>query len=181
MEIELRAKILNPQLLPKKLNDLSGIIEKNNNERQVDVYLKHENDEERKMVVRIRKNYEKNSAILTFKGKSKNEQDIAWQDYDTPISNPERLERILVSNGYVYVCLIDKIRQSFKYKEFEINVDNIRDLGLFIEIEKQGEEDNIEFIKKEIIELLETIGVNENNIITQGYVQLMLEKEKNKK
>ena len=176
MEIELRAKVSNPQLLEEKLKGLSGIVEKKSNERQVDTYLKQENDEERK--VRIRKNYEKNSAILTFKGKSKNEHDIAWQDYDTPIEDPERLESVLVNNGYVYVCLIDKVRQSFGYGDFEINIDNIRDLGLFVEIEKQGEEDSVEVVKKEIIELLSTLGISESDIITQGYVQLVLNKEK---
>jgi len=156
MEIELRAKVSNPQLLEEKLKGLSGIVEKKSNERQVDTYLKQENDE----------------------GKSKNEHDIAWQDYDTPIEDPERLESVLVNNGYVYVCLIDKVRQSFGYGDFEINIDNIRDLGLFVEIEKQGEEDSVEVVKKEIIELLSTLGISESDIITQGYVQLVLNKEK---
>lgn len=178
MEIELRAKVTNPQLLEEKLKSLEGIVEKKSNERQVDTYLKQENDEDRKMIVRIRKNYEKDSAILTFKGKSKNEHDIAWQDYDTPIEDPERLERVLVNNGYVYVCMIDKVRQSFDYKDFEINVDNIRDLGLFVEVEKQGQENDVESIKKEILDLLENLGISESDVITQGYVQLVLSKER---
>lgn len=178
MEIELRAKISNPALLEKKLSQLQGIVEKKGNERQVDIYLMQESDKERRMVIRIRKNYEKDTAILTFKGKSNGDQDIAWQDYDTTIKDPDRLERLLVDNGYVYVCLIDKVRQSFNYKDFEINVDNIRDLGLFIEIEKQGNEEQVDSIKEEIIELLKILGISKNEIITQGYVQLILNDKK---
>lgn len=178
MEIELRARILDSALLEKKLNQLPGIVEKKSNERQVDIYLMQESDKERRMVIRIRKNYEKDEAMLTFKGKSSGDQDIAWQDYDTIIKDPDRLERLLVDNGYVYVCLIDKVRQSFNYKEFEINVDNIRDLGLFIEIEKQGNEEQVDSIKEEIIELLKIFGVSKTEIITRGYVQLILNDKK---
>ncbi len=179
MEIELRAKVNNQSLLEKKLNELSGIKEKKTNERQVDIYLKHKEDKERKMIIRLRKNYKNNNAILTFKGSApNNKEDIAWEDYDTPIKNPDKLERLLINNGYVYVCLVDKVRQSFLYKDYEINIDNIRDLGVFIEIEKKGEEENIDQIKNEILNLLIKLGIKENEIINKGYVQLVIELNK---
>lgn len=179
MEIELRAKISNAQLFKEKLNRLNGIAKKKENERQVDIYLKHKKDEERQSVIRIRKNYENNNAILTFKGSSpKKHDDIAWEDFDTPINNPDNLERLLVNNGYVYVCLIDKTRQSFDYKEFEINIDNVRDMGIFVEIEKMGKENEIEKIKEEILKLFENLGINSSDIIKKGYVQMMIEVSK---
>ena len=174
MEIELRAKISNEKLLEEKLKQLPGILEKKSGERQVDLYFKHEGEENEKMVIRIRKNYENNKAILTFKSKSRHSQDIAWQDFDTPIVDPDRLEELLLNSGYVYFCLIDKVRQSFAYKDFEINIDNIRDLGLFIEIEKNGAESEAETIRKQIIDLLELLGVAESAIIHQGYVQMII-------
>lgn len=174
MEIELRAKVLNAQLLEEKLRQLPNIIEKKSGERQVDTYFKHESEENEKMVIRIRKDYTSNKALLTFKSKSKHEKDISWADFDTPIEDPDRLENLLISSGYVYFCLVDKVRQSFAYGEFEINIDNIRDLGLFIEIEKNGDEREVEVIRKEIIELLNQLSIKEGDIIQQGYVQLML-------
>lgn len=176
MEIELRAKVTDQKLLEAKLNGLPGITQKKSGERQVDIYFKQENDTERKLIIRIRKNYTNNKAILTFKGKAKGPVDIAWHDFDTPIEDPDKLEKVLVNNGYVYVCLIDKVRQSFAYGEFEINVDNIRDLGIFVEIEKLGEESDVEVVKKEIVALLNKLGIEEKEIIKQGYVQLMVSK-----
>ncbi len=176
MEIELRAKISNEKLLDEKLKQLPGILEKKSGERQVDLYFKHEGEENEKMVIRIRKNYENNEATLTLKSKSRHD-DIAWQDFDTPIVDPDRLEELLLNSGYIYFCLIDKIRQSFSYKEFEINIDNIRDLGLFIEIEKNGTENEVEVIRKQIMDLLALLGVAENAIINQGYVQLAVSQE----
>ena len=177
MEIELRAKILEPKTIEQNLKLLPGIVEKKSNDRQIDTYLKHENDKDRKLVIRLRKNYTNNKATLTFKGKSKGKLDIAWQDYDTPIENPDILEKVLINNGYEYVCLIDKVRQSFVYEKFEINIDNIRDLGLFIEIEKYGEEGEVEKIKNELTDLLNKLGIKNEDIVTQGYVQLVLNKK----
>ena len=177
MEIELRAQILDVSIFEEKLKQLSNVSEKKKEERQVDLYFKHESEDNEKMIIRIRKNYENNKALLTFKSKSRYSDDIAWQDFDTPINDPDKLEHLLIHSGYVYFCLIDKVRQSFKYQDFEINIDNIRDLGLFIEIEKNGEENEVEIIRKQIIELLGLLGVSENNIINQGYVQLILNKE----
>ena len=177
MEIELRAKINEPASLEKSLGKLPGIKEKKAGERQIDVYLRHEKDNEKKSIIRIRKSYDNEKAILTFKGSSSGRSDdIAWEDYDTPIENPDKLERLLVGNGYVYVCLIDKMRQSFIYNEFEINIDNIRYLGIFIEIEKIDSEKEIDEVKKEITSILELCGIAEQDIIKKGYVQLMLEK-----
>lgn len=176
MEIELRAKILDTQLLEDKLKQLPNIVEKKSDERQVDLYFKHESEENEKMIIRIRKNYENNKALLTFKSKSRSSDDIAWQDFDTPITDPDKLEDLLINSGYVYFCLIDKVRQSFRYQDFEINIDNIRDLGIFIEIEKNGKENEVEIIRKQIIELLDLLGVSEDNIINQGYVQLVLKR-----
>lgn len=176
MEIELRARVKNQEELEKKLSALAGIKEKDGGGRQVDVYLKHEKDAERKLVVRIRKNYQEDKAILTFKGSPpKDKDDTAWHDFDVEINNPDDLERLLTNNGFVYVCIIDKVRQSFAFKDFEINIDNIRDLGLFIEVEKKAGEEEIENVKNEISALLEQVGIGEKDLVKKGYVPLMLE------
>ncbi|MEK9165650.1 MAG: class IV adenylate cyclase, partial [Patescibacteria group bacterium] len=142
--------------------------------RQVDTYLRHQADKEQLLVIRIRR--KEKQAILSFKAKSVDPKgDTAWHDYDTQISDPNKLEDILISSGYVYVCVIDKIRDSFKWQDFEINIDNIRDLGLFIEIEAQGQEKDIEPKKKEMSRILEKLGIAPADIIEKGYVALMLE------
>jgi predicted adenylyl cyclase CyaB len=177
MEVELRARIKDPQKLEENLQKLSGIREIKSSVRQVDVYLRHESDRERKLVIRIRKNYKNDDGWLTFKARSSEKEDIAWEDFDTTIKGAEKLERLLVSNGYVYVCLVDKIRQSFQYEDFEINVDKVRDLGLFIEIEKQGEKTEVPKLKKEIKALLSQLGIAEEAIVEKGYVPLILEQQ----
>jgi len=174
MEIEIRSRINNLDNLLEEIEKLN--ILKKNEERQIDTYFKHINDITRKMVIRVREIMGKQS-ILTFKGASPVESDdTMWADFDTPIEKPEVLKSLLLSNGYELVCIIDKHRQSFEHNGFEINIDNIKELGSFIEIEKQGESEERKQAELEIVSLLKKLGINENDIIKKGYVPLMLEK-----
>jgi len=127
------------------------------------------------LVIRIRR--KEDGALLSFKAKSADpNSDIAWHDYDTPIVEPDTLEDILLHTGYEYVVLIDKVRDSFTWRGFEINIDNIRDLGLFIEVEAQGTEKDIDLKKKQIKDFFSTLGIDDVEIIEKGYVPLMKEK-----
>ena len=173
MELEIRARVNDVKLFAEKLNSLKSLTIKAENERQVDTYIKHGLDKDRLLVLRIRRKEKK--AVLTFKKKSSG-KDVLWKDIDIPLDNPDLLEDILLSSGYVYVVLIDKIRNSYKYGEYEINFDSILNLGTFVEIEfisKEGEDVNVK--TKEIKQLLNKLGCSDNDIIEKGYVKLMEE------
>jgi len=180
MEVEIRAKISNLDGILGKLNQLKEIKVKKQVERQVDTYIKHSQDKERVLIFRIRR--KKEGAIFTLKTKSQGAKDVIWADIDLPVAEPDKLEDILMNSGYEYVVLIDKVRDSFDYQGYEINIDNIRDLGYFIEIEYQTDTDVakdqiIESIKK----ILYSLGLTKDDIIEKGYVRLMEEKELKKK
>jgi predicted adenylyl cyclase CyaB len=176
MEIELRAKIQNLESFLKLLKQLPGLEVKKCGSRQVDTYLRNSNDLQRKLIYRIRR--QEDGAILTLKTKSVHDDDVAWHDIDIPLNEPDKLENILLNSDYVYVVMIDKIRDSFKYEEFEINVDNILDLGYFIEIESLRDNPSQEEIAaslEEMRQVLFKLGCTDQDVIKKGYVQLMEE------
>lgn len=174
MEIEIRAEV-NKKTLVERLNNLDGIIPKGQAERQVDTYIRHKYDTEPILIFRIRR--KKGGALLSLKTKSIGAKDILWRDIDLPLHDPDKLEDILMNSGYVYHVLIDKVRDSFMYKNFEINIDQIRDLGMFIEIEFQADDVKLAENKlEEMRNMLRELGVNDDQIIEKGYVSLMLDK-----
>lgn len=177
MEIEIRAKINQDtsKHIEDKLKDLnalsSGVIQ------QSDIYFKHTSDVERNLVLRIRK--KDSGSQLTFKSRSK-KHDTAWPDVDLSLNQPDELESILRNNNYEEVVKIEKNRKTHNLDSFEINIDDIKNLGCFIEIEKQGSEINREQIERDIKKLLLKLGVTEADIIMEGYVPLMIkEQDKN--
>ncbi len=174
MEIEIRARIKDPTEFVRRLGSLSEIRIVKREERQTDTYIKHGMDHERVLIIRIRRRAD--GAILTFKTKSAG-NDTTWQDTDIPLPDPDRLEDILMQSGYVYVVLIDKVRDAFAYKDFEINVDQVRELGHFVEIAFETSEQVPAERENEIVaamkRLLRDLGCDVSSIVEKGYVSLM--------
>lgn len=173
MEIEIRAKIGNPKKITSLLKKDKDVIfcgEKT----EKDIYFKHSTDTDRKLVLRIRRT--KSGDMLTFKAKSKGD-DTAWPDVDLPLSDAKSLEKILRGSDYEEVITITKNRSTYTKKKFEINIDNIKELGWFIEIEGRGAQKERKHIEKELNETLRWFGINQVDIVRQGYVPLALAKK----
>jgi adenylate cyclase, class 2 len=173
MEIELRCKA--PPQIHERIAKLNAVKQKE--ETEDDEYFKFGLDVDRKLVVRIRRK-NNGETLLTFKGSSKAPQDIAWQEWETSAPDPDSLKKLFLSNGLVPVVHIVKKRVTYKLSDFEINVDEIKDLGTFVEVELQSED--VVTAQKRIRELLSKVGITEADIITKGYVPLMIEKNASK-
>ncbi len=71
------------------------------------------------------------------------------------------------ANGFVKSMTIDKLRRKYTTDTFEISVDDVKDLGEFVEVEYEGKEgEDYEPIKRKILELVEPLEVK---LITTGY------------
>ena len=169
MEIELRASVDD---LDAIRNALATQAEHRGTSNEHDFYLRHESDRDRSLILRIRR--KENGSLLTFKGKASGD-DTAWPDVDIPLTDSDSLQRILLGSGYVKVVEIKKRRSSYRLEDFEINIDEIENLGIFIEIEGRGDEEGRAKIEEKIASLLVSLGIQNENIIRKGYVALMLE------
>lgn len=171
MEIEIRAAVDSINHLKEDLAKKASFLGSSSED---DLYFKHASDLERKLVLRIRR--KQDGSALTFKSKSQGE-DTAWHDVDLPLSNPDDLEAILRHNNYKEVVRIYKTRHTFSFQNYEINLDEIKDLGTFIEIEGRGSENERFVIEKNISKILLDLDIPSQNIIRKGYVALMIEKQ----
>src|SRR3989344_921645 len=165
MEIEIRSKVLNKGLFEEKLKQLPSIRIKKSGEREVDTYVRQPGSDGSNIIFRIRR--KQSGSVFTVKTSSSSEKrDILWHDVDMPLAAPDILEEILMSNGWKYVVIIDKVRDSFECGEFEINYDNIVDLGIFVEIEYQAKDkEDTEIKLREMKKVLAFLGCLENDII----------------
>lgn len=173
MEIEIRAKIAKPKEiinLLKKDKEIVFVGEK----MEKDIYFKHATDIGRKLILRIRRT--KTGDILTFKAKSSGD-DTAWTDVDLPLSDAKNLENILRGSDYVEVVTITKKRSTYTKKKLEINVDHIKELGWYIEIEGRGTQKERNHIEENLANTLSEFGVHKNDIVRQGYVPLAIAKK----
>jgi adenylate cyclase, class 2 len=173
-EIEVKAKLLNRKLIMKRLNSLGCNFSKAISQQDV-IYTQRAGSLEKfksnDLYLRIRiKN--KNKAIFTLKKNGINGTDKI--EYETEIEFPLEMENILLLMGYKEAVKVDKIRMTTKYKGFEICIDEVKNLGSFIEMEKLTKKGDSEKIQEQMFKFLESIGIKKEDRIKVGYDVLML-------
>jgi adenylate cyclase class 2 len=131
-----------------------------------------------KVFLRIRvQNGEK--VILTAK-KSKEltgDASLVKREHEVVVNSAEEACGILEMLGLKEAVRTIKTRQTTQYKDFEICIDEVEDLGAFIEVEKIAEEEGAEAVQKEMLAFLETLGVTQEDKVSKGYDILLLEKQ----
>ena len=143
-----------------------------NEERQIDTYYNAldrdfaETDE----ALRLRSVGRKN--MLTYKGPrfitaSKSRKEVTLSVSRKPI------EDLLSSLGFSRFGQVIKLRRNYRLGDLSVSLDEVENLGTFMEIEALAEEKDLEFHEKRVIELLEKLGVSQDEIIRDSYLELI--------
>jgi len=97
-------------------------------------------------------------------------------EYEVSVDSIEAARGILKSLGLREMVRVIKTRETAHYKDYEICIDDIDDLGSFIELEKIGTVEEAEKVQLEMIDFLEVLGIPASDRTTKGYDILMLER-----
>lgn len=94
------------------------------------------------------------------------------------ISDPNQMRDALLYMGYKEAVRVKKVRTKTNFRGYEICFDEVEELGNFIEVEKITDEDT-EIVRKEMLDFLESFGVDTAERVHNGYDTLMYLKNKN--
>lgn len=103
-------------------------------------------------------------------------ENVLINEIETKVGQPDKIIKILKKLGFKISATIKKQRISYKYKEFQIDVDSVENLGDFVEIEYKGQLKNYKTGYNRIKYLLNEIGIGDWEEAKGGYVGLMLNK-----
>ncbi|KKU91292.1 MAG: hypothetical protein UY23_C0002G0031 [Candidatus Jorgensenbacteria bacterium GW2011_GWA1_48_11] len=97
-------------------------------------------------------------------------------EHETKIENPEAMRKILATLDFKPVIVVDKERKIWRYKDYEISVDSVKNLGDFVEIEYYGDShhSNHKEIMDGMISFLKGLGCGTLEINHSGYPALLL-------
>ncbi len=164
MEVEIKARANE-----KALRFISDNMKNPEILHQRDVYYEHpcksyaETDE----AVRVR--HENGRIFMTYKGPKIDRTTKTREEIEFQV--PEDAELFLEKLGFVRKTEVIKERRLYHYMGFEVCVDHVRGLGVFIEIERQGE---AEKERPKVMALAGEMGLEE--LITKSYLEMLLEK-----
>ncbi len=125
-------------------------------------------DEALRLRKRISKIYGEKRYILTYKGKRVFRNGVkSREEIEVYISDYKAMSTILRKMGFTPFAVVEKERMIYRYKDSRIFIDNVKDLGVYIEIEGSPQtlheilgkiQFNYDIIEKTYLELLLAFG-----------------------
>jgi adenylate cyclase class 2 len=173
MEVEMKVRVEDLESMKKKLESLGARFQSAMEQR--DEYFKPRGFESRAQgpgdwIVRVRRSGA--DKMLTLKALT--EISGAWVEHETGIVNEKEMRSILENMGLLNVFTLNKNRIRGRLDEFELCLDDVRELGKFLEVALESEEK--EAARDRIIDFLKGLGIEDKNIERRGYGEIIGEK-----
>lgn len=170
-EIEVKAKVKDKEGLLKKAESLGIIFGKTTSQDDTTYETAVPYDDPGWNIFRIRK--QSGKAILTMKYKASS-RSRDNHERETIIEDASEMTDILERLGYTHGVRIHKHRRIAKYNDLELCLDEVDDLGTFVEVEKLTSDDaDVDMVQEELWLLLVQLGISEEDRVHKGYDTLM--------
>ncbi|MDQ6985354.1 MAG: class IV adenylate cyclase [Candidatus Dojkabacteria bacterium] len=121
-----------------------------------------------------------NLSKLTYK-LDKFDEEGKWlysDEIELKVSSSEDMKHILNHLGLEVLIIIDNSKTYFKHPEYEIVLEEVKNLGLFLEVELLNDisEDEAILKKKEIYKFIDSLGFKDFEEMDAGKPELILKK-----
>ncbi len=177
-EIEIKAKLRDKKTVMQKLESLGCKFEPKITQEDI-VYVENVGSVEiynaNKAVLRLRV---KNGKKVLFTAKKKTKNGLEAIEYEVEVSSRDEMEKALLLMGLQEAVRINKTRIITHYDGCEICIDDVENLGAFIEMEKLVEDGDALTIQEELFQFFEKIDISRDDRVMVGYDILMLSKNK---
>jgi len=174
LEFELKVKV--PSLDPVRKHLIENNAQFYSREHEHDIYYNapHRNFGVTDESIRVR--YSKNHTVVTYKGaKIKTYGLKAREELNIVVDSGEVFERMLERLGFTRTAEVNKWRENYRLFDAGIMLDEVEDLGTFVEIEILAD-DEISNTAARIEEVAKKIGVSGEPILA-SYLELLLTKQ----
>jgi adenylate cyclase class 2 len=101
---------------------------------------------------------------------------IYSDEYETEFEDLKALQHVFLHLGLKPLLTIDNTKYIYKNDQYEIVLEDVKDLGYFLEVEAIDEDENksIEEIKKNISDFIQSLGLEIGAELNSGKPELLL-------
>jgi adenylate cyclase, class 2 len=143
------------------------------------IFTSQEGYRDSKDFLRIRFSSGKDSLCLKQWHSSDNNSSLTHCDeYETEVQNGEEVLRLFRALGYTEEVIIKKTRVSYTTLNFDISIDEVENLGHFMEIELIAEVETVQLGLSLIYDFLKKRGLYRFRKMERGYVSMMWNPER---
>ncbi len=176
IEVEAKIKISNPKELRDKISNITSSKKK---EVKIDYYYTLEKNKLKypKKSLRVRKI--NHVYQINFKQKLSYIKGIyAKDEREFEVTDIKNFLNLIKDFGFRLWLIKEKYSESYEIKKnFHIELNNVKNLGWFIEIEYLADKKEIGKARKEIQELIRKLSLEKEKIIKEGYTKLIWNKK----
>jgi adenylate cyclase class 2 len=115
-------------------------------------------------------------SFLTYKGKRIENRSKTREEIEVEIDDANSGALLLARLGFNPVADVKKVRKVYHLGDFEICLDEVEELGTFVEVEVMGEA--VEELRDKALSLLKTLDLENHE--WKSYLELLLEKRTTK-
>lgn len=137
-------------------------------------------DRENKLYECLRLRQKEDDYYITYKDDAfDNGKWLYSNEYETKVESIDITRNILNRLGFIKFIEIDNKKSIYEYDKYEITLEEVKDLGLFLEVEYCTNDDvDVKKIKKEIQEFIDGLNINVSEELSMGKPELYLNRNK---
>ncbi|NVM29210.1 MAG: class IV adenylate cyclase [Candidatus Helarchaeota archaeon] len=172
-EVEIKAYLDDITSVETRLQQLDAIFQKSIH--QSDTYFQHpiRNFAQTDEALRIR--ISNNQSYLTYKGPKLDSSSKTREELELKIQKPDKTSEILKKLGFSPVLIVTKTRKIYSMDDIIISIDDVDDLGYFIEFELEvTDKEIIPSARDRLISLLNKLGIPKDKLERRSYLELRL-------
>ena len=118
------------------------------------------------------------TAKLTYKGPLVEAESKTREEFETTVGDGETAESIFESLGFDPAAVVRKDRRFYALDGFLVTLDDVEDVGTFVEIETEVEtEAEVQAAREAAIELLERLGLDPEARTQASYLGMLLSED----
>lgn len=104
-----------------------------------------------------------------------------WQysdEYEIKVDDLTSIKLILDNLGFKKLLVIDSEKHFYQFNEYEIVLENVKDLGVFLEVElkKEISSEQVHVYKEKILHFIKNLDICTSNELNSGKPELYLQK-----
>lgn len=188
-EVEVKLPLTDTEAMKQTILQAGGVAL--NSEFQVDIYYNHpcrsfsETDESVRMRHRTRTEGPTITesghapAELTYKGPKIDKKTKTRIEYTVNLNEEdmESMAQILLNTGFKHVAKVVKHREFFDIDGITASLDDVTDVGFFIEFELMADgKEGMKEARNRILKLVSDFGLDEKDLVRDSYLELYQEK-----
>ncbi len=179
IEIELKFELDEKDKVASKLNAVAKFVKETH---EKDIYYVPQHRDFLKVYpvrewIRIRETDDK--VQLNYKDwhHTKEYNAISCDELESDVSDGEAVKSILKRLDFKEIVVVDKLRKYWTFKDLIIQVDTVKELGDFIEVEADKEFSSVEDAKEYMLKVMNELGIDTSKEVRKGYPFMFLVRE----